>query len=307
MWTLILFATVVRAAAQTYAVPLWRRTMEHTAWTNVSDHRALLISHGGDPDYVTRPYDSLASFQKATAEGTDCVKGDIRLASDGVAVVMHSSPVELYESLNCAGKHVENMTSEECTKCTMVPTLDQHFITVPEFLAWSNEKVIAMLCVKEPKNVRESIDALVQANATHRAFLEIHVNDLIEYVQDAMPVIPPSVRFLAEVGSLEEYEKLVNVTLGALHPALRARIWAAELDKGYEKWIPGGNVTVAIARDLHPLGIKTLTPTSSEVLPSEASQRKIYDKGFDAVYTYGTTAGVKARTAADKARGVSPP
>jgi hypothetical protein len=204
-------------------------------------------------------------------------------------------------------KHVENMTSEECTKCTMVPTLDQHFITVPEFLAWSNEKVIAMLCVKEPKNVRESIDALVQANATHRAFLEIHVNDLIEYVQDAMPVIPPSVRFLAEVGSLEEYEKLVNVTLGALHPALRARIWAAELDKGYEKWIPGGNVTVAIARDLHPLGIKTLTPTSSEVLPSEASQRKIYDKGFDAVYTYGTTAGVKARTAADKARGVSPP
>ena len=34
--------------------------------------------------------------------GADAVKGDYRAAEDGLGVVVHSSPIEIYESLDCA-------------------------------------------------------------------------------------------------------------------------------------------------------------------------------------------------------------
>ena len=127
--------------ATAHDVPQWRRSMENTAWTDTASRRALLVSHGGDPNYVTRPYDSLSAFTKAYAEGTDAVKADFRVLSDGITgMVMHSSPIEAYESIDCAGKRVENLTLAQATACTMLPTLE-HFLSVESLLAWSSQKV----------------------------------------------------------------------------------------------------------------------------------------------------------------------
>lgn len=53
---------------------------------------------------------------------------------------MHSSPIEVYESINCYGKHVENMTAAECEQCQMAIT-NYTFISVPTLLDWAQDKV----------------------------------------------------------------------------------------------------------------------------------------------------------------------
>ena len=52
---------------------------------------------------------SFADVGAAFANGADAVKGDFRVSKDNVGVVVHSSPFEIYESLNCVGRRVENM------------------------------------------------------------------------------------------------------------------------------------------------------------------------------------------------------
>jgi glycerophosphoryl diester phosphodiesterase len=52
----------------------------------------------------------MPAFQRAFEDGTDAVKGDFRVSSDNVGVVMHSSPLQFYESINCWGQYVEKMT-----------------------------------------------------------------------------------------------------------------------------------------------------------------------------------------------------
>ncbi len=68
--------------------------------------------------------------------GADCVKGDFRVAQDNVGVVAHSSPILFYESPECKGKLIENMTSTQVTQCHLTVT-SQTYITVPHLLDWA--------------------------------------------------------------------------------------------------------------------------------------------------------------------------
>jgi hypothetical protein len=68
--------------------------------------------------------------------GADCVKGDFRVAQDNVGVVAHSSPILWYESPECKGKLIENMTSAQVTQCHLTVT-SQTYITVPHLLEWA--------------------------------------------------------------------------------------------------------------------------------------------------------------------------
>jgi hypothetical protein len=111
------------------------------------------------------------------SKGTDAIKGDFRVSSDNVyvarslvgrrhchpshgwygavtcrGVVMHSSPVEFYESLDCVGKVVENSTVSELTQCHMALS-NYTFISVPEMLAAAEGKAIVMLCVKRSQDM----------------------------------------------------------------------------------------------------------------------------------------------------------
>jgi glycerophosphoryl diester phosphodiesterase len=186
----------------------WRKSLDgrRSCWTeNYNDcDRVMTISHGGDWN-LTYPYDSLQAFQKAFENGADAVKGDFRVSKDNVGVVMHSSPIEIYESLNCHGMLVENMTAEDCTKCQMALT-DYHFITVPQFLSWSNGKVNVMLCVKESTDIQRAITTVVENDATHRAFLELHVDELIT-VEQQNYTSWQDVYYIAEIKSLQDFTR----------------------------------------------------------------------------------------------------
>lgn len=92
---------------------------------------------------------------------------------------MFCSPIEIYESLNCFGRRVEEMTAEECTKCQMALT-NYTFISVPEMLKWADGKVNVMLCVKESTDIPRAISTLIENGASHRAFLEVSISSILE-------------------------------------------------------------------------------------------------------------------------------
>ena len=127
-------------------------------------------------------------------------------------MVMHSSPIEIYESIPCAGKKVEDELASDLEKCTMALSKDT-FISAPALLHWASEKVIVMFCVKESTDIARAITTLIEANATDRAFLEVHVGDLVSLV----PSLPgwDQVWYLADASNPSD----INATLGgpALH------------------------------------------------------------------------------------------
>ena len=72
------------------------------------------------------------------------------MTQDGVAVAAHSSPLEIWESLDCYGKKIENMTAAQVTSCHMLPSLET-FPRVDDVLAWAKGKLVVMLTVKSPR------------------------------------------------------------------------------------------------------------------------------------------------------------
>lgn len=55
-----------------------------------------------------------------------------------------------------------------------------------------------MLCVKESTDIARAISTLIEANATDRAFLEVHVSDLVSLV----PTLPGWERVSLSCGAL---------------------------------------------------------------------------------------------------------
>ena len=121
------------------------------------------VVHVGDWN-ITFPYDSLPAFQKANDKGADAVKGDFRVSKDNIGMVMHSSPVEVWESLECFRQLVEEHTAEENSQCQMEIT-NITFSTVPEVLAWADGEVNFMFCVKETDDIPRAITTLLENNA----------------------------------------------------------------------------------------------------------------------------------------------
>jgi len=291
MHNLLLLLLPLLGAADASSPP-WRTSLA-TCWTNTSCNRALVVSHGGQWN-LTFPYDSLPAFETAWTTGADAVKGDFRVSKDNVGMVMHSSPIEIYESLNCVGKKVEDSLAKDLEQCRMAAS-NFTFISVPEMLAWAKAKVIVMLCVKESRDIARAIQTLIENNATDRAFLEVHVSDMANLV----PTLPgwESVYFLAEGGSAKD----INTTTSMKS---LSRAFTFEFDPDWPSW--GINVTEVIDGQLHPAGVRSLAATS-KILPSVAEHEKLWRTGFDVVYTYDTPNSVVARTTIDKERGVDPP
>ena len=281
------------------AVDPWQISLEGTCWTNVSCRRAMIVSHGGDWD-LSRPYDSLLAFDKARQEGAECVKGDFRVSSDRVGVVMHSSPIQLFESLDCAGKKVEEMTVAQCTSCHMGFTKLQ-FLSVPQLVQWAANQSVVMLCVKEGADISRAIDELLELNASKSFFLEIRVGDVVKYVLQAKPRGWDRVYYLVEIDNLDG----LRWVLSAAFAPLRPRAFMVEFDAKYESWL--GNVSVASAiHQLHQAGMRALA-VSSTFMPSVESQANLFRAGFDVVYTYGTISAVEAKKIVNRERGINPP
>jgi hypothetical protein len=223
----LVFVTIALGARDDYAEGAWRKSLDGpgSCWTDRTCQRVMSTAHGGEWN-VTFPYDSMPAFQQAYLDGADAIKGgnnadcrlkyclllhnclcilDFRVSKDNIGVVMHSSPVEFYESVNCRGKYVEQMTAEECTKCQMEIT-QYTFITVPQLLSWAEDKINVMFCVKRSQDIPRAITSLIENNAAHRAFLEVHTDDFLNLELNQTPFWD-QVYYVVELYNHDEFQK----------------------------------------------------------------------------------------------------
>ncbi len=68
----------------------------------------LIIGHRGAS--ALAPENTLAAFRRAIADGADGIEFDVRLARDGVAVVIHDATLERTGLLK---RRVANLTADE--------------------------------------------------------------------------------------------------------------------------------------------------------------------------------------------------
>jgi glycerophosphoryl diester phosphodiesterase len=153
-----------------------------SCWTSVDSRSALIVSHGGAWD-LANPYDSMGAYKRAFDLGSDAVKGDYRVSKDGFGMVVHSSPFQWYESLNCRGDRVEQMSAFEVShKCDMYFT-SWKFLNVSDLLAYTNNKMMTMFDVKNsPADLPHAMNTLLSHGAENRTFLEVSPQDILSIV-----------------------------------------------------------------------------------------------------------------------------
>lgn len=274
----------------------WRKSIngEDTCWMDSTCNRVMNVAHGGDWN-IQYPYDSMPAFERGLEYGADAVKGDFRVSSDNIGVVMHSSPIEVYESINCAGKYVEKMTAEECQKCRMI-TSAYYFITVPTFLNWANGLINVMLCVKRYEDFPRAISTLIEYNATTRAFLEIKLGNFIT-LASSNTLNWNKVFYVIEIYSSDDVSNLLS-----LDKSILETVFLIEFND-WESW---PDVQADIQR-LKDVGLRTFAPSHSDAITATvANHLEIFNTGFDVAYTYNLTNAVIARKDVNEKRGISP-
>ena len=300
---LVLAFVVVFAAGQSdpsYAGP-WRSALDaaDSCWNVPAEgacNRALTIVHGGDWN-IEYPYDSKPAFERGFTNQADVVKGDLRVNKENICMVMHSSPIEIYESLNCYKKKVEEMTTAECESCKMEIT-DYTFISVPELLAWSLDRVNVMFCVKEQRDIPRAISTLVENNATHRAFLELDIHLIVQAAEGKTPMWD-QVFYIAEAGSPADVQ-----LLAAQPAAIYSRCILVEFHN-WKTWGPTLSSDIAL---VHKVGLRAVGVTTDNSLQATKQQHlDIWHAGFDVVYTYNLGNAVEARVEVNTERGLPSP
>lgn len=264
------------------------RSSLHICWNDPACTRALAISHGGDWSVSGPPYDSNAALTSAITNGSDGVKIDVRVTQDDVPVISHSSPIQSYESLDCQGKKIEEMTAAQVTACHRFPS-SETFQRLDDVLDLLRGKLVAQLCVKVNTDFGRTIQEVVSKNAQDFAFIEVSSTDY--------PLIPPL------AGSSELYY-VVNVassvsdvdTVLAYHDP---RIIMIELD-------PTVQLDGLVTTKLHPAGVRAFTYDNSSTATS-SSLKALFDEGYDVVSSNLTAPDVQARIEENEARGVTPP
>ena len=306
MMTLSVLAFVVLSAqveVKEYNGP-WRTSLDgaSSCWTQTTTecNRAMVIVHGGDWSIADAvPYDSSGAFLRGWENGADMVKGDFRVNKENIGMIMHSSPIEYYESVECAGGKVEDMTTAQCEACPMVAT-GYNFTSSPEMLTWANEKINFMFCMKEPTDIPRAIESMLEYSSHHRAILEIKIGDLLDmYAQK--PAGWDSVYYIAEINGHNDAANLL-----AQPHELLDRAFLVEFDNWDESWSSTDLQTDLAA--FKSLGCRTMAATvDNSAQATKANHRQIYDAGFDVVYTYNLANAVVVRQEVNTARGISPP
>lgn len=281
----------------------WRISLddENACWTEgPSCKRVLTTSHGGDWN-VEYPYDSMGAFENAYNNGADSVKGDFRVSKDNVGMVMHSSPIEIYESINCFNKKVEEMSAEECQQCEMI-NKDYNFVSVPDMLSWADGKVNVMYCVKESADIPRAITTLIENNATHRAFLEVHVNEYLDTIASNTPHWD-EVYYVIEIKSPADIDTLLNNT--ACDDLCKKRSFLYEIQDSLnrEKYPDLDNDIERVKQN----GIRVMGVTpSNPVTATVRNHLELFQAGYDVAYTYNLGNAVEARMQVNGENGIEP-
>jgi glycerophosphoryl diester phosphodiesterase len=251
----------------------------------------MAIGHGGLWDITSAPYDSDAAIAAAYEGGMDGVKIDVRVTSDNVPVIAHSSPIEIYESLDCYNRKIEEMTAAEVTGCHRLPSSTETFQRLDDVLNYLRGKMVVQLCVKESSDYGRTIEEIHVQGAEDFAFIELSASEL----QNIIPALPgsDSVYYLVNVGSnLGEVDTLIDVIQNP-------RAFMVEFDSDVEL---GDLVTTR----LHPAGMRSFTYESSQTA-SVAHLQGLFEAGFDVVSANTGANDVQARINVNQARGVVPP
>jgi len=295
--TVLLGASLISSSMATEYDGPWRKSLdgEGACWTDRSCSRVMTVAHGGEWN-VSMPYDSMPAFVQAYDDGADAVKGDFRVSKDNIGMVMHSSPIEFYESVNCFNKKVEEMTAEECMQCQMEIT-QYHFISAPDLLAWADGKVNTMFCVKETADIPRAVSTLIENNATHRAFLEISVGEVLDLESKNVEGWD-KVFYVINFGSATELN-----TLLAASAAVQSRSFLLEFNN-WESW-DGVEEQIALAKSK---GFRTFGATRANFVGATVEDHlRIYKAGMDVAYTYNVTNAVEARIEVNRKNRITPP
>lgn len=260
-------------------------------WTDAACPRVMAVAHGGMWDVSSTPYDSDSAIAAAYDAGFEGVKIDVRITSDGVPVIAHSSPIELFESLDCANDKIEEMTAAEVTGCHRFPSSTETFQRLDDVLDYLRGKMVAQLTVKRAEDYEATIAQVLAHGAQDFAFLEISTAEL----QNLIPNLAggDQVYYLINVASnLSEVDVLIDTIANP-------RAFMYEFD-------PGVDLGDLIATRLHPAGVRAFTYDSSPAL-SVSQIEDYYDQGYDVVSSQADDSGVTARVQVNQAQGVSPP
>jgi len=292
-------------AQEDYSGP-WRTSLDgpDACWTQSTTEcsRALVIVHGGDWSLEAGiPYDSSEAFLRGYENGADMVKGDFRVCKDNIGMIMHSSPIEYFESLPCRGMKVEEMSVAECEACPMVSSSlsSFNFTSAPEMLQWSSDKVNFMFCMKVDTDIPRGISSMLEYSAQHRAVLEIKYDHLQEmYAQQ--PEGWQHVFYIAEITNTQQAQQLL-----AMPQELLQRAFLIE----FQDYETGWSVD-DLQHDLDAFkaaGCRTMAMTQrNSVEASLDNHRAIFAAGFDVVYSYNLANAVVVRREVNTARGISP-
>ena len=259
-------------------------------WTDATCQRVFAVAHGGAWDAVNLPYDSDGALAAAYAAGIDGVKIDVRVTADNVPIISHSSPLQLYESIDCYNRVIETSTAAQVTACHRAPSQTEKFQRLDTVLDYLRGKMVVQLTVKRQVDYARVIQQIHAQNAEDFAFMEISTSDL----QTLIPPIPGSgsIWYLINVAStLSEVDTLLTLN--------NPRAFMYEFD-------PTVNMSTLTSTRLHPAGIRTFTYDRSATL-SQQQIKTYFDTGFDVVSTQLATNAVNARKQVNTARGVSPP
>jgi len=260
-------------------------------WTDPSCPRVFAVAHGGAWALTGPPYDSNAALAAAYSLDADGVKIDVRVTKDNVPVISHSSPIEFYESLDCGGKTIEDMTAADVIKCHRFPSTTETFQRLDDVLGYLKGKMVVELTVKLAKDFARTISEIHAQGAEDFAFIELSTSEL----QNQIPTLPGSstVYYVVNVASnLSE----VDTLLGTIK---NPRAILYEFD-------PPVDVSTLTPQKLHPAGVRSFTYTNAAA-PSQAELQALFQKGYDVVSSQNTPACVAARKAVNQSRGVSPP
>ncbi len=259
-------------------------------WNDATCPRVMAIAHGGAWDAANRPYDSDAAIAEAFADDDEGVKIDVRVTKDNVPVIAHSSPIEIYESLDCANKKIEEMTAAEVTSCHRFPSSSETFQRLDDVLDYLRGKMVVQLCVKESTDYARTIAEVRANNAEDFAFIEINAPELGSLI----PTLPDwdSVYYLVNVASdLSAIDGLLALD--------NPRAFMIEIDPGIDL----GNL---VENKLHPAGVRAFVYDDA-ASPSVDQLAAHYAAGFDVVSSQSGPNGVAARKMANTDRGVTPP
>ena len=266
----------------------WKTSLR-VCWNDPNCTRALAIGHGGDWAPSGPAYDSNAALAAAVASGADGVKIDVRYTKDNVGVISHSSPIQLYESVDCNGKKIEEMTVAQVTSCHRVPG-NETFQKLDDVLDTLRGKLAIQICVKVNTEFGKTIQNVLAKSAQDFAFIE--VNSPGDFAQ--IPALPGAgqIYYVVNVGSSVAD---IDTVIGFKNP----RIIMLEID-------PSVALNGMAATKIHPAGMHTFAYQNSDTA-TQSDLKALFDQGYDIVSSNVTKPDVAARIQTNQGRSVSPP